>query len=202
MVRNAMKEGLPGWQAPACQLGATERRPDFNVARRFGSQPQAPRLPPARRGRRDCRGGRGPPDADGLRSLAERLRRHGQPVRAAIESMNGARFVHDQLELRGWQVEIADARLQEHSPGRGASLRRREQTGCQQYLADRRRRDGDPDALELAAIRRYPLGCTNSAPSRIYVICREDLRNAPHGLDRGHVLALRCNVIVRPPSSR
>lgn len=26
-----------------------------------------------------------------------------------IESMNGARFVHDQLALRGWVVEIADA---------------------------------------------------------------------------------------------
>jgi transposase len=30
-------------------------------------------------------------------------------VTAAIESMNGARFVHDQLELAGWHVEIADA---------------------------------------------------------------------------------------------
>ena len=50
-----------------------------------------------------------PPDADGLRSLARRLARHDQPVRAAIESMNGARFVHDQLELAGWEVEIADA---------------------------------------------------------------------------------------------
>jgi transposase len=50
-----------------------------------------------------------PPDADGLRSLTHRLARHGQPLRAAIESMNGARFVHDQLELAGWQVEIADA---------------------------------------------------------------------------------------------
>jgi transposase len=29
--------------------------------------------------------------------------------RFAIESMNGARFVHDRLELHGWQVEIADA---------------------------------------------------------------------------------------------
>ena len=28
---------------------------------------------------------------------------------AVIESMNGARFVHDSLELLGWQVEIADA---------------------------------------------------------------------------------------------
>src|SRR4051794_39112207 len=31
----------------------------------------------------------------------------GGPVYAAIESMNGARFVHDQLA--GWQVAIADA---------------------------------------------------------------------------------------------
>jgi transposase len=50
-----------------------------------------------------------PPDADGLRGLAARLARHGQPLQAAIESMNGARFVHDQLEQAGWQVEIADA---------------------------------------------------------------------------------------------
>jgi hypothetical protein len=50
-----------------------------------------------------------PPDADGLRGLSERLDRHGAPIRAAIESMNGARFVHDRLELHGWQVEIADA---------------------------------------------------------------------------------------------
>jgi transposase len=30
-------------------------------------------------------------------------------VRAVIESMNGARFVHDTLELAGWEVDIADA---------------------------------------------------------------------------------------------
>jgi transposase len=53
--------------------------------------------------------GAAPPDADGLRMLAARLGRYQQPIRAAIESMNGARFVHDQLELRGWEVEIADA---------------------------------------------------------------------------------------------
>jgi len=53
--------------------------------------------------------GAAPPDADGLRGLSERVGRHGAPVRAAIESMNGARFVHDQLEQAGWQVEIADA---------------------------------------------------------------------------------------------
>jgi transposase len=54
--------------------------------------------------------GAAPPDADGLARLAERLRGYGEPIRAAIESMTGARFVHDQLEQAGWQVEIADAR--------------------------------------------------------------------------------------------
>jgi transposase len=50
-----------------------------------------------------------PPDVDGLRGLAGRVGRFAEPVRAAIESMNGARFVHDQLEAAGWEVEIADA---------------------------------------------------------------------------------------------
>jgi transposase len=53
--------------------------------------------------------GAAPPDADGLRGLSQRLDCYGAPIRAAIESMNGARFVHDRLELHGWQVEIADA---------------------------------------------------------------------------------------------
>ncbi|MDP9340676.1 MAG: transposase [Actinomycetota bacterium] len=49
------------------------------------------------------------PDGDALRTLAGSTVRYGEPVRAAIESMNGARFVHDTLELAGWDVEIADA---------------------------------------------------------------------------------------------
>ncbi len=49
------------------------------------------------------------PDADALRTLVSRMDRHGAPVTAAIESMNGAHFVHDVLELAGWDVEIADA---------------------------------------------------------------------------------------------
>ena len=48
-----------------------------------------------------------PADADGLRGLARRVR--GQRVRAVIESMNGARFVHDTLEQAGWEVLVADA---------------------------------------------------------------------------------------------
>jgi hypothetical protein len=43
--------------------------------------------------------GASPPDADGLRGLSQRLECQGAPIRAAIESMNGARFVHDRLEL-------------------------------------------------------------------------------------------------------
>ena len=49
------------------------------------------------------------PDGDALRTLAARVLAHDHEVTAAIESMNGARFVHDQLELAGWDVEIADA---------------------------------------------------------------------------------------------
>src|SRR5258708_15298757 len=49
------------------------------------------------------------PDPDGLRSLVRWVAGwYGEPTRAAIESMNGARFIHDQLELLGWEVDIAD----------------------------------------------------------------------------------------------
>ena len=51
-----------------------------------------------------------PPDADSLRALARRIDEvHGQPVCAVVESMTGARLVHDTLEQEGWSVEIADA---------------------------------------------------------------------------------------------
>src|SRR5437667_10770614 len=55
--------------------------------------------------------GTSPPDGDGLVSFARRVEREHGPVevRAAIESMNGARFVHDTLERCGWEVEVADA---------------------------------------------------------------------------------------------
>jgi transposase len=48
------------------------------------------------------------PTGPELRRLAARFLGEG-PVRGVIESMNGARFVHDTLELAGWDVEIADA---------------------------------------------------------------------------------------------
>jgi transposase len=48
-----------------------------------------------------------PPDRDGLARLAGRV--GDAEVLGVIESMTGARFVHDQLELHGWDVRIADA---------------------------------------------------------------------------------------------
>jgi transposase len=50
-----------------------------------------------------------PPDRDGLAKLVQRVGDTGERVLAVIESMSGARFVHDELELAGWDVRIADA---------------------------------------------------------------------------------------------
>ena len=51
-----------------------------------------------------------PPDADSLRTLARRIGEvYREPVCAVVESMTGARLVHDTLEQEGWEVEIADA---------------------------------------------------------------------------------------------
>src|SRR5919106_529085 len=107
MVRNAMKKGLPRSHAPRvlerrreahamlyAGLDLSRKRLDFHLLDGDGATVDV---------------GASPPDADGLRGLSERLARHESPIRAAIESMNGARFVHDRLELHGWRVEIADA---------------------------------------------------------------------------------------------
>ena len=50
-----------------------------------------------------------PADRDGLYGLTRRVAVYDQPVRGVVESMNGARFVHDELVAYGWEVLIADA---------------------------------------------------------------------------------------------
>jgi transposase len=50
-----------------------------------------------------------PPDSGGLRYLVGKVARHCEPVRGVVESMTGARFVHDALERLGWDVRVADA---------------------------------------------------------------------------------------------
>ncbi len=51
---------------------------------------------------------RAPCDRDGLYGLARRLAVYGEPVRGVVESMNGSRFVHDELVRYGWEVLVAD----------------------------------------------------------------------------------------------
>jgi hypothetical protein len=48
-----------------------------------------------------------PADEDGLVHLALRL---GPEVKACVEMMSGAIWVKDQLELAGWEVQVAHAR--------------------------------------------------------------------------------------------
>jgi transposase len=50
-----------------------------------------------------------PADRDGLYGLTRRVAVYDQPVRGVVESMNGARFVHDELVRHGWEVLVADA---------------------------------------------------------------------------------------------
>ena len=48
-------------------------------------------------------------DRDGLRGLARRVAVYGEPIRGVVESMNGARGVHDELTAHGWEVLVAGA---------------------------------------------------------------------------------------------
>jgi transposase len=52
---------------------------------------------------------RAPADREGLYGLSRRVAGLGEPVRGVVESMNGARFVRDELVAHGWDVLIADA---------------------------------------------------------------------------------------------
>ncbi len=52
---------------------------------------------------------RAPSDRDGLYGLGRRVAVYDEPVRGVVESMNGARFVHDELVRYGWEVLVADA---------------------------------------------------------------------------------------------
>lgn len=53
-----------------------------------------------------------PVDANGLRGFAAQVdEKFGEPVRAVIESMTGARHVYDVLTEHGWPVQVADAAI-------------------------------------------------------------------------------------------
>src|SRR5256886_6899151 len=105
MVRNLMKEGLPRSETPSVLvrrreshrmlyvgLDLSRKRLDWQALDREGERVAV---------------GAVPPDRDGLAGLAQRL--DDVPVLGVIESMSGARCVHDELELAGWDVRVADA---------------------------------------------------------------------------------------------
>jgi hypothetical protein len=50
-----------------------------------------------------------PPSPPGDRLTERVAAKHAGRGRAVVESMNGARFVHDTLEAHGWDVLVADA---------------------------------------------------------------------------------------------
>jgi hypothetical protein len=120
-----MKEGLPGWHAPSCSSeGASFEEARLHVARWIGFEsPSARRLSVVDHAE-VVEQTAAPPDADGLRGLVARVARYRQPVRAVIESMNGARFVHDTLEELGWEVLVADAQKVKGWPRWRATIRR------------------------------------------------------------------------------
>jgi transposase len=57
-----------------------------------------------------CGAGAASPDRDGLACLAAELTPLADEVVVVLESMTGARFVHDELEAHGLEAKIADAR--------------------------------------------------------------------------------------------
>src|SRR5947207_7363353 len=95
--RNLMKEGLPRRETPRVLARAREARCMLYVGLDL-SRKRLDWQALDRDGERVSIGAV-PPDRDGL---AQRL--GDTPVLAVIESMSGARFVLDQLELAGWEV--------------------------------------------------------------------------------------------------
>jgi transposase len=128
--------------------------------------------------------GAAPPDRDGLAQLARRL--GDAPVLAVIESMTGARFVHDQLELAGWDVRIADA---VKARGIAPLACKTDRIDCW-VLAELARRDLVPEIWlpdpavraerERARFRLYLVKHRSSLKNRIHAILFQ------HGIPNGH----------------
>jgi transposase len=116
-----------------------------------------------------------PPDPESLRRLARRIDEvHHQPVCAVVESLTGARIVHDTLEQEGWAVEIADA----HKVKGLAPLACKADRIDSQVLATLSQRDlvpaiwlPDPEVRserELARFRLHPVKHRSALKNRIH----------------------------------
>ena len=92
-----------------------------------------------------------------------------------IESMNGARFVHDQLELAGWEVEIADAPEGQGPGAAGRQDRQDRRLGAGRALPPR------PGAGDLAARPRRCARERERARFRLHLVRhRTALKNRIH----------------------
>jgi transposase len=122
--------------------------------------------------------GASPVDADGLRGLAERLLAHDPEVLAVVESMNGARFVHDQLERYGIDVLICDAeRARALAP-----LACKTDKIDAHVLEELGRRDLVPEIWLLDPATRPRAGPLPAAPG-----AQADRAQEPGALDAGHL---------------
>jgi transposase len=125
-----------------------------------------------------------PPDRDGLAQLAQRL--GDAPALAVIESMSGARFVHDQLELAGWDVRIADA---DKARGIAPLACKTDRIDCW-VLAELARRELVPEIWlpdpsvraerERARFRLHLVKHRSSLKNRVHAILFQ------HGIPNGH----------------
>ena len=132
------------------------------------------------------RRGEVPADRDGLHGLVRRLGDAGEPVLAVIESMSGARFVHDELELAGWDVRIADAYK---AKGLAPLACKTDKIDCW-VLAELARRDlipeiwlPDPEVRaerERARFRLHLVKHRRSLKNRVHAILFQ------HGIPNGH----------------
>jgi Transposase len=108
-----------------------------------------------------------PPDAEGLRYLVSKLAGHREPVPAVIESMTGARFVHDTLEQLGWDVLIADAqRVKGLAPVACKTDRVDSRVLACSRTATWYRRSGCPIRGCVQSVSRRGFGCIWSSTSR------------------------------------
>ena len=77
---------------------------------------------------------RAPCDRDGLYGLTRRVAVYEEPIRGVVESMNGARYVHDELVRYGWEVLVAAASLSKQGAVGGPVLLA-SQSSCEERRA-------------------------------------------------------------------
>jgi hypothetical protein len=136
--------------------------------------------------------GAAPPDGGGLLAFSRGIEeRHGPVlIRAAIESMNGARFVHDTLERCGWEVEVADAQKVKGAGAAGVQDRSYRRVGAGRAVANSAARRSLRSTSPAGSLKRSSTCSPATNPS---------LRQAPRPLWPHRRPFLRCATGARHP---